>query len=128
MGIEANFRASEYGTFLQYVNKEPALFLFAWGASIPDVDNVFYRNFHSSSKNRIKYVNPEADRLLDSGRSTLNSEERKKAYFRVQEIFHEELPWVPLVVLDDVLALRAQVMNFESRTDERLRFFDTYKK
>jgi len=127
IGINATLRASEYGTFLKYVNTEPSIFLFAWGAGVPDVDAVFYRNFHSSSKNRIHYINPEADRLMDIGRSTVDPEERKKAYFKLQEIFYDELPWVPLVVLDDVLAMQKNVMGFQSRADERIRLYDTYK-
>ena len=128
IGINATLRASEYGTFLKYVNTEPSIFLFAWGAGVPDVDAVFYRNFHSSSKNRIHYINSEVDRLLDIGRSTVDPEQRKKAYFKAQEIFHEELPWIPLVVLDDVLAMQKNVMGFRSRPDERIRLFNTYKK
>ncbi len=127
VGLDAELRASEYGTFLKYVNTEPSVFLFAWGANIPDVDSVFYRNFHSSSKNRIRYSNPEVDRLLDAGRSTVDEATRKKAYFKAQEILHEDLPWIPLVVLDDVLAMQKSVKGFRSRPDERIRLFDAYK-
>ena len=42
--------------------------------------------------NLVFYSNPEVDRLLDEGRQTADFEERKAAYFEVQEILAEEVP------------------------------------
>ncbi|MGH9085982.1 MAG: ABC transporter substrate-binding protein [Acidimicrobiales bacterium] len=42
--------------------------------------------------NLVFYSNPEVDEALDLGRQTADFEERKKHYFRVQEITGEEVP------------------------------------
>jgi peptide/nickel transport system substrate-binding protein len=46
----------------------------------------------------VSYNNPEVDMLLEKGRRTFNIEERKKAYFRIQEILADELPYIFLYV------------------------------
>ena len=71
--------------------------LFSGGSIGLDPDQ--YDIWHSSKTkekefNFISYSNPEVDELLEKGRRTFNIEERKKAYFRIQEILAEELPYL----------------------------------
>jgi peptide/nickel transport system substrate-binding protein len=40
------------------------------------------------------YSNPEVDRLLEQARRTTDQDERAELYKQVQEIVHEEAPWV----------------------------------
>jgi peptide/nickel transport system substrate-binding protein len=60
-----------------------------------------YILWHSSQaqpggQNYAAFVNPEADKLLESARRELDREKRQKMYYRFQDIFAEELPALPL--------------------------------
>src|SRR5438094_5203800 len=47
-------------------------------------------------RNSIAYESPEVDRLLDAGVRDLDREKRKKAYFRLQEVLADEVPYLPV--------------------------------
>ena len=51
--------------------------------------------FHSGSV-WSKYVNPELDKYLEAGRSTLNNAKRIEAYTEAHRIIFEEAPSIPL--------------------------------
>ncbi len=44
--------------------------------------------------NVVRYSNPEVDRLFDEAASAVDRKKRAKAYWRVQEILAEELPYI----------------------------------
>lgn len=118
-GLDVDLQTLEYGTYLQNVNDDPQIYLFAWGQPTPDADTAMFRNFHSSNKPRMRYANPEVDRLLTEGRSTLDEGARMKAYREVQEILKEEAPWLPLYFVNFTAGVRveidgAQVMSTEA--------------
>ncbi|MFA5338153.1 MAG: peptide-binding protein, partial [Candidatus Omnitrophota bacterium] len=52
--------------------------------------------------NFVSFTNPEVDGLLEKGRRTFDIEKRKQAYFRIQEIIAEELPYIFLYVPDSL--------------------------
>lgn len=63
----------------------------------PDPDGI-YSIFHSNEIDRgfnmFNYKNEEVDELLERGRFELNTEKRKKIYYRVQQILSEDIPLV----------------------------------
>lgn len=104
IGIKVNIRTLEWSTFVnEFIDKRRfEAVILGWSIS-PDPDQ--YDIWHSSKTkekefNFIGYNNPEVDELLEKGRRTFNIEERKKAYFRIQEILAEELPYIFLYVPD----------------------------
>ena len=50
---------------------------------------------HGVGSNYVQYENAEVDRLLELGVTQTDVEERKKTYWRVQEILHAEMPFAP---------------------------------
>ncbi|MCC6469496.1 MAG: peptide ABC transporter substrate-binding protein [Alphaproteobacteria bacterium] len=48
-----------------------------------------------SGSNYVQYENAEVDKLLEQGVNETDTEARKKIYWRVQEILHEEVPFAP---------------------------------
>jgi peptide/nickel transport system substrate-binding protein len=104
IGIRVEIRELEWSTFInQFIDKrrfEAAIL--GWSIGL-DADQ--YDIWHSSKTrekefNFVSYNNPEVDKLLEKGRRTFAIEERKKAYFRMQEILAEELPYIFLYVPD----------------------------
>lgn len=60
-----------------------------------DWDDAFYMYFHSSEigqNNCCRYANKELDALLEKGRTTWKTEDRKPIYKKVIEILKEDLP------------------------------------
>lgn len=62
--------------------------------------------------NRTFYWNPRVDQLLDSGRYTLDREERRRIYAKVQQILADDLPFVSLWHEDNVAVISRSVTHF----------------
>ncbi|MBI4689405.1 MAG: peptide-binding protein [Nitrospirae bacterium] len=104
IGIEVEIRTLEWSTFInEFIDKRRfEAVILGWGIS-PDPDQ--YDIWHSSKTrekehNFITYKNSEVDELVEIGRRTFDIEERKKAYFRMQEILAEDVPYIFLYVPD----------------------------
>jgi len=107
IGITVKIRILEWSAFVtNFINKRrfDAVIL---GWSIP-LDPDAYDVWHSSKTkpeelNFISYNNPEADKVLEKGRSTFDQKERKKYYDRFQEILAEDQPYTFLYVPDALI-------------------------
>ncbi|MBN1141127.1 MAG: peptide-binding protein [Deltaproteobacteria bacterium] len=118
VGIEVRLRVIEWASFLkEFIN--PGKFeatLLGWTVP-PDPDG--YNVWHSSKTkvgelNFIHFNNPEADELLEQGRRTLDQEQRRKIYFRFQEILAEEQPYAFLYVPDALPVVAARFRGIEA--------------
>jgi peptide/nickel transport system substrate-binding protein len=112
VGINVNIEIIEWSAFInEFIDKRrfQAVIL---GWSI-DLDPDQYDIWHSSKTrekefNFVSYNNPEVDELLEKGRRTFDIEERKKAYFKIQEILADELPYIFLYVPDALPIVHAR--------------------
>ena len=116
VGVELDVRTYEWGTFYSDIKKGNFhLYSLAWvGVADPDL---YFTLFHSSSipphgNNRGRYRNPEIDQLLEKGRKTLNSEERKRIYSQAQKILAWELPYIPLWWAKNVIVMNPAIRGF----------------
>lgn len=105
-----------FGDILE--NKKFDLILFAW-VSPPDPDETTL--YHSSQivtatnkdgQNYAGYRNAEVDKLLDEAKTLVDQEERKKRYWRIQEIVAKELPMIYLYYYTDVNVAVKNLVNF----------------
>ena len=60
-------------------------------------------SFAPKRANRDFYSNPRVDELIEEGRSTLDQAKRKAIYDEIQQILAEDLPYINLWYLDNVL-------------------------
>lgn len=104
IGVKVDIRVLEWSTFInEFIDKRRfQAVILGWSIGI-DPDQ--YDIWHSSKTrkkefNFVSYMNFEVDELLEKGRRTFDIEERKKAYFRIQEILADELPYIFLYVPD----------------------------
>ena len=100
LGIEVKIRTVEWAAFIsQFVN--PGHFdaiILGWTTTLdPDAFDVWHSS-RIGGLNFIGYSNPEADAILEEGRSTFDRETRKRLYDRLQEILHQEQPYCFLYV------------------------------
>ena len=121
VGVELEVRAYEWGTFYSDIKKGNFhLYSLAW-VGIVDPD-VYYNLFHSSSvppngDNRGGYNNPAIDHLLEQGRRESDPGRRKGVYHQVQQTIHEDLPYIPLWWVKNVVVRKPQVADFTSYPD-----------
>jgi len=102
LGIKVKIRVIEWASFInEFIDKRnfEAVIL---GWNIPNDPDIF-DIWHSSKQgkkelNFISFENKEVDELLVRARHTLNMEERKRYYHRIQEILAEEQPYTFLFV------------------------------
>ncbi|NOX21160.1 MAG: peptide-binding protein [Nitrospirae bacterium] len=104
IGIKVNIRLIEWSAFInEFIDKRRfEAVILGWSIGFdPDQYDIWHSSKTGEKEfNFISYKNPEVDRLLEEGRRTFDIEKRKKAYFRIQEILAEEVPYVFLYVPD----------------------------
>ncbi|MFH1654042.1 MAG: ABC transporter substrate-binding protein [Pseudomonadota bacterium] len=116
VGIEIEVLPYEWGTFYRDVkNGNFQLYSLSWvGLTEPDI---FFDVCHSSrfppdGVNRGRYSNITVDKLVEQGRVTMDQNERKKIYAKVQKILLEDLPYIPLWYEKNVAVSKKGVMDF----------------
>jgi peptide/nickel transport system substrate-binding protein len=104
IGIKVEIRVIEWSTFInEFIDKRRfQAVILGWSIGLdPDQYDIWHSSKTKEKEfNFISYSNPEVDALLEKGRRTFNISERKKAYFRIQEILADELPYIFLYVPD----------------------------
>jgi peptide/nickel transport system substrate-binding protein len=117
-GIALDIRSFESATFLADVTKGAyQIHSLRWigGNQDPDMfENVFATSsFTPKRANRTFYSNPKVDELIKEGRSTLDQQKRKVIYDQIQQILAEDLPYINLWYLDNVLVHTNRVHGIE---------------
>jgi len=116
VGIELQIRSIEWGTFYDDIKAGRfQIFSLQW-TQLLDPD-VYRLRFGSSflppaGFNRVRYVNPEVDRLLAEGTRATSLDDRKRIYARIQQILAEELPYVSLWHKSNFAIMRKRVRGF----------------
>jgi ABC-type transport system substrate-binding protein len=118
VGIALDIRSFESATFLADVTKGAyQIHSLRWigGNQDPDMfENVFATSsFAPKRANRTFYSNPRVDELIKEGRSTLDQAKRKVIYDEIQRIVAEDLPYINLWYLDNVLVHTNRVHGIE---------------
>ncbi len=102
LGIDIKIRTVEWATFInEFVLKgQYDAVILAWNIlEDPDIYDVWHSSaIRQNGLNFVHFRNAEADVLLEKGRSTADRTERKAYYDRLQEILHEEQPYLFLYV------------------------------
>lgn len=118
IGITINIQVLSWATMEDMLaSAETAADMFITGVypDFPDPDNALYQQFHSSGIGNINqsfYINPEADKLLDSARRTVEDDKRLEDYHKVQMIINEDAPCVFILVRDMIVTYRSWVQNY----------------
>jgi peptide/nickel transport system substrate-binding protein len=117
IGIDVRIRVIEWASFLsQFIDKgNYEAVLLGWTIG-PDPD--LFDIWHSSKTgpkelNFVGYKNPEVDRLLVEGRGTFDQEERRRCYYRLQDILAEDQPYTFLYVPDALPVVSARFRGIQ---------------
>lgn len=117
VGIKVNIRALEWSTFInEFLDKRRfEAVVLGWSIGLdPDQFDIWHSSKTKEKEfNFISFNNPEVDELLEKGRRTFDLTERKKAYFRIQDILAEEVPYIFLYVPDALPIVHARFHGIE---------------
>jgi peptide/nickel transport system substrate-binding protein len=118
VGIVLDFRSFEFATFFADVTHGTfQLYSLRWIGGNEDPD-IFEYAFHSAKfppngANRGYYSNPKVDALIDQARREVDQAQRKSTYAELQLILADELPYIDLWYLDNVLVHNKRVRNLQ---------------
>ncbi|SDZ08686.1 peptide/nickel transport system substrate-binding protein [Proteiniborus ethanoligenes] len=117
VGIDVSIEVVEWSAYLdRTANGEHDMFILGWVAVTGDADYGLYALFHSSqhgsSGNRTFFSNPTVDKLLDEGKTTVDSNKRLKAYKEAQEIIVEEAPQLFLYFATQNAGVQKNIKGF----------------
>lgn len=117
VGIALDIRSFEAATFLADVSRGAfQMYGLRWvgGNQDPDIFYVFHSSrFPPNGTNRGRYSNPKVDALIDQGRREVDPKIRKAIYAELQHILADELPYIDLWYLDNVLVHSKRVKNIQ---------------
>jgi peptide/nickel transport system substrate-binding protein len=114
--IQLDIRSFEFATFFSDVQHGAfQMYGLRWIGGNEDPD-IFEYAFHSSKfppngANRNYYSNPKVDSLIDKARREIDPKARKPLYAEVQSILAEDLPYINLWYLDNVMVHTKRVRN-----------------
>jgi peptide/nickel transport system substrate-binding protein len=115
-GIVLDIRSFEFATFFSDVQHGAfQMYGLRWIGGNEDPD-IFEYACHSSKfppngANRVYYSKPKVDELIDKARREIDPKARKPLYADVQSILAEDLPYLNLWYLDNVLVHTKRVQN-----------------
>lgn len=121
-GIDMAIQTVEPQVFFHDVlpRRHFAMAMFAWVAG---VDPLNITHWHSryipgpsngyTGQNYPGWRNPEVDRLTEQGAQAVDLEQRKQAYFRIQDLIAQDYPVIPLYFRASITAVRNTVVNYQ---------------
>jgi peptide/nickel transport system substrate-binding protein len=119
VGVNAKLVTYEWGTYLEKTGEGAhPMCLLGWTGDNGDPDNFLNVLLNSAGAtptdalNVAYYKNPEVDKLLEKGQTTVDENERQKAYYKAQKILHEDAPWVPVAYVEPPIGLQQSVQGF----------------
>jgi len=119
LGVGVEIRILEWAAFLkEHIKKRPVRYdavILGW-ATAADPDQ--YVIWHSSQVgpdelNHISYINPEADALLEAGRTTCHQADRVTFYHRLHQVLADDQPVVFLYWRDALPAIASRIHGIE---------------
>jgi len=118
VGIALDIRSFEFATFFADVTHGTfQMYGLRWTGGNEDPDIFEYAfdtaKFPPNGANRGYYSNPRVDALIDQARREVDPRVRKPLYAEVQSILAEELPYIDLWYLDNVLVHTRRVTNLK---------------
>jgi peptide/nickel transport system substrate-binding protein len=130
VGIALDIRTFEFATFYADVVKGAyQLHSLRWigGNEDPDIfEHVFdSASFPPKRANRTYYSNPRVDELITKGRQTVDPLSRKQVYSELQRIVANDVPYINLWYIDNVLVRTKRVRNVELSASGNYDFLKT---
>lgn len=124
LGVNSGVNIVEQGVFSKMVNAHDMgpLHMVGW-YSVGDAD--FATVWFTEASRRAYWKNEEYEKLFLEARSTVDQDARLKAYNRMMEIMHEEVPAIFLFGLPSIYGVNDNLTGFAPPSDKIMRLGQT---
>ena len=117
LGIKMNIRVLEWSTLInEFIDKRRfEAILLGWSIGLdPDQYDIWHSSKTGEKQlNFISYKNKAVDELLEQGRRVFDVQERKKIYYRMQELLAEDVPYIFLYVPYSLPIVSSRICNIK---------------
>lgn len=115
IGVKMHIRILEWTVFLhKYVDqKQFEALILGWNLSADPDPYPMWHSADNSQYNFVSYKNPVVDQLLDEGRHTFDTEQRKRTYHRMHQVIADDVPYVFLVYPERLPVVHKKIMGVE---------------
>jgi peptide/nickel transport system substrate-binding protein len=121
VGIEVDLRSYDWGTFFGDIKTGRfQLYSLTWvGLRTPDSFHYIFASDSVPPKgaNRGRYSNPKLDELLRQAQQQDDTTEMAIFYRQIQQILHDDLPYVPLWYEEQMAASRPEISGYRLQAD-----------
>lgn len=127
LNISTSIRTLEWAEWLQEQGDgNYDTFVCSWNGNI-DPDDFFYAQHRTGEVfNFTGYSNPTVDELLDQGRQTADTEERRTVYEQINREIVDEAPYIYLYNPLEINVYGTHVQGYEARPDQAIQFVSTW--
>lgn len=101
IGVEIEVRILEWATFIDKVHKKDfEMYVLGWATSPVESDpaQIWHSDSYNDGSNYVGFGTPESDALIDKLRKTVDDKERFEYYKQLQQMIHDDVPYIFLVV------------------------------
>lgn len=127
IGIELEVKSLEWGAFTSVTSQgEADMYTIGW-TWYPDPEFFIFYMFHSSRKgtygNGGGYNNPEVDKYIELGESSVDRNQRIEYYRKAEELIMKDLCYFPMWHKMVVMGVNKKVRGFEVSPDMTIRLY-----
>lgn len=101
--------------------------LISYGWPDPDIFNTFLHSSRLDRANRVHYVSPKLDKMMEEQRTIVDPTARAKVVREIQKHIMTEAPWIPLYTPLVNLGVRKEVKGFALDPRGNYLIMDAYK-
>jgi peptide/nickel transport system substrate-binding protein len=124
-GIKTTLRTFEFVSYLNnmvYVHKAGPVWLIGWGHPTLEAEAIYVPLFRSGNI-FANWHNDDFNGMVDEAQATLDEKKRLALYHRINKLWIEEVPAVPLYQQIDLYGVSKR-LNWKARSDELIKAFD----
>jgi peptide/nickel transport system substrate-binding protein len=113
IGLDMTIQPIEFGTLVQNADKgDYEAALIGWSGGTDPDGNLYSLFYTKAGFNLSKYSNPDFDKLLDQGRTTLDQTQRGDIYKQAQKILYQDQPFIVYYQNPHGMTYRRSVQNY----------------
>lgn len=116
VGVRMTVRRMDWSVFMTTVDdRDYDAMTMGWSPSSPESDpaQIWHsRYIENEGDNFVQWKNAEADRLIETGRTTLDKDARMQIWHQLHSILHDEQPYTFLLERPWIRLVRNRVGNF----------------
>ncbi len=118
IGVDVEIVSYEWAEYLQRARKgEHDVMMYGWTTANGDPDNFMFPllscDAAENGGNLAFWCDKAFDNLIKKAKQTADKAERTQLYQQAQEIFHQQVPWIPVAHSIMVTGMRDHVENYQ---------------